>query len=161
MLFVEAALGVAQALAAALAIAGQLVAALVAELLVLGCVDLGGLLEDLLRQLLVGAVLPLGGVGGDPGAVEGERADRDQAGLAAEDQYLGEELGQLVGVACAKAGDRRVVGHLVGGDHPEGDVLGAAALDPPRGALADRVGVEQQRDHHLGVVGCSTQPSCR
>jgi hypothetical protein len=73
----------------------------------------------------------------------------DQAGPAAEDQHL-------VGVACAKAGDRRVVGRLVGGDHPEGDVLRAAALDPPRGALADRVGVEQQRDHHLGVVGGST-----
>jgi hypothetical protein len=33
-------------------------------------------------------------------------------------------------VADAKAGDRGVVGGLVGGDHSESDVLAAAALDP-------------------------------
>ena len=48
---VEAALCLAQLLAAAVSVAGQLVAALVAELFVLGGVDLGGLFEDLLREL--------------------------------------------------------------------------------------------------------------
>jgi hypothetical protein len=32
-------------------------------------------------------------------------------------------------VALAKARDRCVIGHLVGGDHAEGDVLHALALD--------------------------------
>src|SRR4029453_2225253 len=40
-----------------------------------------------------------------------------------------------------------------GGDHREADALLAAALDPPRRALADRVGVEAERHHHLRVMG--------
>lgn len=56
-------------------------------------------------------------------------------------------------MADAKAGDRGMVGSLVGGDHPEGDVLTAAALDPPRASLPDRVGVDDQRHHHLRIVG--------
>jgi hypothetical protein len=35
-------------------------------------------------------------------------------------------------VANAKARDGGMVGDLVGADHPEGDVLSAAALDLPR-----------------------------
>ena len=35
-------------------------------------------------------------------------------------------------VADPKAGDRRVVGDLVGADHPKGDVLATAALDRAR-----------------------------
>ena len=101
----------------------------------------------------VGAVLAVGGVGGDPGAVEGESPHRDEAGLGAEGEHLREELAELFGVTGAKAGDRRVVGPLVGRDHAEGDVLDQALLCPPRGALADRVGVEKEGDHHLGVVG--------
>jgi hypothetical protein len=46
-----------------------------------------------------------------------------------------------------------VVGGLVGGQHPEGDVLTAAAFDLPRGAHADAVGVQQHAEQELGVVG--------
>jgi hypothetical protein len=56
-------------------------------------------------------------------------------------------------VAGPEASDGRVIGFPVGGDHPEGDVLLAAALDPPSRALADRVGVEAERHHHLRVMG--------
>ena len=56
-------------------------------------------------------------------------------------------------VAHPEAGDRGVVGHLVCADHPEGDVLAAAALDPARGALADGVGVGDERQHHFRLVG--------
>lgn len=56
-------------------------------------------------------------------------------------------------MAGPEAGDRRVVGPLVRGDHAEGDVVGQLSLDPPRGALARGVGVEEKRDHHLGIVG--------
>jgi hypothetical protein len=50
-----------------------------------------------------------------------------------------------------EAGERRVIGRLVGRDHPERHVLATAALDRPRRALADRVRVEQQRDHHRRI----------
>ena len=72
--------------------------------------------------------------------------------FGAEAEHLAEEVGERVLVADAEAGDRRVVGDLVGADHPEGDVLAAAALDPSRGALADRVGVGEQGEHHLRLV---------
>jgi hypothetical protein len=51
-----------------------------------------------------------------------------------------------------------VIGRLIGRDHPKGDVVRAAALDPPRRALAHRVGVEQQRDHHRWLVRRATPP---
>ena len=99
--------------------------------LVLGGVDPAGLGEDLGGDLLVGADRPVGGVGGELGAVDGDHADVDDPGLAAEPEDLAEEIRQGLLVADPKAGDRRVVGRLVGADHPEGDVLAAAALDPP------------------------------
>jgi hypothetical protein len=55
-------------------------------------------------------------------------------------------------MAHLKARDRGVVGHLVCADHPEGDVLAAAPLDPPRGTLADATGIGQQRHHHPRVM---------
>jgi hypothetical protein len=61
-------------------------------------------------------------------------------------------------VANAKARDGRVVGRLVGGDDAERDVLLAAAFDAARGALADRVGVEQQRDHHRRIMRRPAMP---
>jgi hypothetical protein len=36
--------------------------------------------------------------------------------------------------------------------HPERDVLNTPALDPPRRALPNRVGVEQHRDQHRRVI---------
>jgi hypothetical protein len=57
------------------------------------------------------------------------------------------------GVADPKPGDRRVVGDLVGADHPEGDVLATAALDPARASPADAVGVGEQGEHHFRIVG--------
>jgi hypothetical protein len=71
---------------------------------------------------------------------------------------LGEDLGgdgarQGLLMANPKARDRRVVGDLVGADHPEGDVLAAAALDSARRAFADGVGVGEQRHHHRRIVG--------
>jgi hypothetical protein len=62
------------------------------------------------------------------------------------------KIAQSSVVASTVTADRRVVGALVGADHPEGDVLPAAALDRARGALADRVGVDEEGDHHLRVV---------
>lgn len=155
----QASLALLQALAAALAGAqpvGQLVAATLAQALVLFGVQGCGLFEDaldLFAYLLVGAVRPMRGVGLDLGAVEGEQADRDEPRFGAEPQDLGEGLGQGALVTGAKAGDSRVVWDLVGADHPEGHVLAAATLDSARGALANAVAVEQKADHRLGLEG--------
>jgi hypothetical protein len=73
------------------------------------------------------------------GAIDGDHPDSDQVGLGAELKDLAKQLGKRALVALAKARDRRVVGRLVGADHARRDVLHAAALQPPRGALADRV----------------------
>ncbi|GAA0673961.1 hypothetical protein GCM10010193_28450 [Kitasatospora atroaurantiaca] len=82
-------------------------------------------------------------------------------------------------MADPEAGDRRVVGGLVCADHPEGDVLAAAALDPVRASLAawthERVstfkgegpGAENESitsgDRHIigSVVRAEAEPRCR
>jgi hypothetical protein len=46
-----------------------------------------------------------------------------------------------------------MVGGLVGGQDPEGDVLDAAPLDLPRGAHPQAVAREQHAKQGLGVVG--------
>jgi hypothetical protein len=53
-----------------------------------------------------------------------------------EGEDPGEELSQGRLVTATKLGDRRVIGDVVGTDHPVGDVLLASALDPTRGAVA-------------------------
>ena len=76
--------------------------------------------------------MPIRGRGGELRAVDGEHACPHQPGLGAESEHLAEDVGQGLLVAHPEAGDRGVVGHLVGADHAEGDVLAAAALDPTR-----------------------------
>jgi hypothetical protein len=56
-------------------------------------------------------------------------------------------------VADAEAGDGHMVGGLVGGQDPEGDVLSAAAFDLAGGAYAQAVAVEEHAEQQLGVVG--------
>jgi hypothetical protein len=51
-----------------------------------------------------------------------------------------------------------VIGGLAGTDHPGRDVLNAAALEPPGGALPKRVAVEQQRDHHRRIMRRPAMP---
>ena len=51
-------------------------------------------------------------------------------------------------MAAAELRDRRVIGHLHRGDDLERHITTTAALDLPRGAQPDAVGVEQQANHH-------------
>jgi hypothetical protein len=51
-----------------------------------------------------------------------------------------------------------VVGGLVGGQHPEGDVLGAAPFELPGGAHADAVGVQQHTKQEFRIVGGTPVP---
>jgi hypothetical protein len=46
-----------------------------------------------------------------------------------------------------------VIGSLVSGDHPAGNVLEAGALDPSRRPHPARPAVQQQRNHHRRLVG--------
>ena len=85
-------------------------------------------------------------------AVDGDHPDAHQAGLGAEREHLTEQLREGGLVALAKARDRRVIRTLVGADHARGDILNTAAFDAPRRALAQRVAVEQQRNHHRRIV---------
>ena len=134
-LCVEALLRLSQPGTAALAagqVLGQLVAASLAVDLVLGSIDAAGFFEDLGGDLLIGADGAVARRGSEFGAVDGDHPDLDQSGLGAEAEDLAEEVSESLLVADSEAGDRGVVGSLVRADHPEGDVLAAAALDPSR-----------------------------
>ena len=152
-------LGLAQHLATITAGAqplGQLVTALLAEQLVLGRVDARGVLQDLARDLLVAARGVMGRRGGDLRAVDRDDADPDQPAARAQRQDLAEQIGDRRLVAHPEARDRRVIWRVVGGDHAECDVVVAAPLDCPRRAHPDRVGVDEQRDHHRRIVRRAT-----
>ena len=155
-LAVQAFLGLAQRLASALAgaqVLGQLVAALASVELILATVDLGGLLEDLARDLPEVAVGVDRRVGRDLRAVDRHHPDRRQPRPRAETQHPGEHLAQRALVAAAELGDRRVIRRKVARDDAVGDVLHARALDPARRPSPARVGVKQQPDHHRRLVG--------
>lgn len=128
---------------------------------ILGLVDGPGLGHDpidLGADPVRAAVGSLRGVGLDPGGVKRHEAHLDQPALSGKAQHLIEQLGELALVITDESGDRGVVGALVGCDEPKGDVLGAAPLDQARGTRPGRVGVDQQRHHHLRVVGRPAPP---
>jgi hypothetical protein len=158
---IEAALGLAQPAASAVRgrhLRRQLIATALAELLVLFAIDRVGLGQDLARDLLVVAGGVLRGVGVHLGAVDRDQPDRHQAGPGAEREHLAEQTGQRRLVTLAKARDRAVIRPPVRGDHARRDVLHAAPPDAPRRPLPDRVGVEQQRDHHRRIVRRTAMP---
>ena len=152
---VERLLGLAQDPAAVPARAqplGQLVAARLAIELVLGRVDARGVLEDLPCDLLIAARRVMGRRRRELRAIDRDNANLDQAAARAQRQHLAEQAGDRRLVTDPEARDRRVIGRLVGGDHAKRDVLVAAALDRARRAHPDRVGVDEQRDHHRRIM---------
>ena len=156
---VQRLLGLAQDLAAIPARAqplGQLVAARLAIELVLGSVDARRVLEDLLGDLLIAARRVMRCGRGDLGAVDRDNTDLDQTTARAERQHLAEQIGDRRLVTDPEARRRRVIRRLVGSDHTKRDIVVAAALDRPRRAHPDRIGVDEQRNHHRRVVRRST-----
>ena len=140
---------------AACQLAGQLIAARRAAALVLGGVDALRLGQHLGGDLLVAENRGVGGRGPELRPVDRDHPGPHQPRLDTETQHLTEQPRQRL-MAHPKARDRGVVGHLVRADHPKRDVLAAAPLDRPRGALTDAIGVGQQRHHHLRVVRRAT-----
>jgi hypothetical protein len=130
----------------------ELVAARLAEQLVLGRVNRGRFLEDLARDLPVVARGVVGGRRGDLRPVDRDHTDLDQAAARAQRQHLAEQLGDRLLVAHPEARDRRAIGRPTGADHPKRHVVVAATLDRPRRAHPDRVGVDEQRHHHRRIV---------
>jgi hypothetical protein len=133
----------------------ELVAARVAEPLVLASVDIVGLGQnplDLLADLLVRPVRRQPSVRGELRAVQRDRPDPDHPRLLAHRQHLHEQVRKRLGVPLAKPRDRGVVRGAVGRNHPERHLLLAAPLDLARRTLPDRVRVQQQRDHHSRIV---------
>jgi len=124
----------------------------VAELGVLGRVDLSSLPQDLLRELIVVAGSALGRVRVDLRAVDREHLNTRQPGLCAQRKHLAEQISQGALVTLTETRDRRVIGLAVGSNHPVVKPLNAGALDLPRGPLPARVRIDQHRDHHRRIV---------
>jgi hypothetical protein len=122
---------------------GQLIAALLPIALVLGGIDLARLLQDLAGELLVVQVAVMRRVCMNLRAVDRDHPDLHEPRLPTEPQHLAEQARQGRLVAHTKPRDRRVIRRLLSRDHPVGDILHAAALNPPRGPLTTRVRIQK------------------
>jgi hypothetical protein len=136
----------------------QLVAAPFAMDGVLFDVDSGGFGKHVAGYLIVITGCLLRGVGVQLGAIDRDHRNVDQASVRAQLEHLAEHTRERVLVTLAKPRERRVVGHLVGGDHPARDVVLAGPLDRSRGPGPARVGVEQHRHHHRRIKRRATVP---
>jgi hypothetical protein len=127
-----------------------------AVLAVLRLVGLGRLaqeLHDLVLQLGQSAVGLIGGVRGHLCTVQRDHAQADQPGRGAQPQRGDQEPGQRLLVAGAEARDRHLVGGLVAGQHPEGEILVATPFDLPRGAHPGGVAIQEHAQQHLRTIG--------
>ena len=98
------------------------------------------------------------GIRVDLRAVDRDHPDLHQPRLLAQREHRAEQLSQRILVADTEPRDRRVIGCLLCRDHAVGDILHAAPLDPPRGAFAPRIGIDQQRHHHRRLKGRPAPP---
>ena len=73
--------------------------------------------------------------------------------LSAQLEHLQEQRRQRCKMAAAELRDGAEVGRIQRHNRHEVDTLDARLGDPARGVDADRIGIEQQRHHHGGVIG--------
>ena len=132
---------------------GQLVAASLAVDLVLGGVDAAGLLEDLGGDLLVGADGAVAGRRGEFGAVDGDHADVDQAGLAQRPSTWPKRSPRASWWRTRKRAIVAWSGTWFAQITRKATSSRQRRSIPRERALADRVGVGEQGHHHLRVVG--------
>ena len=120
----------------------------------IGPARIGRLVEpgDLGGQPLVAAVGQPRGVRRDLRPVDGDGAQPGQPRRPAQPQHLSEQLDEHRRVGLAEPGDHRVIRGVPGADHPECHIRGAQPLDPPAGALATGIPVDQQGEQHVRVV---------
>ena len=88
----------------------------------------------------------------DLGPIDRHDPHLHQPRPSAEREHAAEQLGNRLLVTRAEARDGRVVGSLIGRDHPEGNIVAAAPLDRARRTHTERIRVNEQRHHHLRIV---------
>jgi hypothetical protein len=132
---------------------GQLIAPGLAELFVLGLIGRPNLGQDLARDLIEGVIDLRAGVAGDPRAIDRHHARLDQTRPLTQPEHVTEQVAKRPLMPADKPRDRRVIGHQVRGDHPEGHVLATVTLDRPRGTHPGRKRVEHERDHQRRLIG--------
>jgi hypothetical protein len=137
---------------------GQLVPARIAEALVVALVGVGGCRRISATSPSSSSSVWLAALAATLVPSSATRPTRTSPAGGAQLQGLDEEAGKGLLVADAEARDRHVVGELVAGKHPEGEVLVAAPLDLPGGAHTDGVGVQQHAQQRRGVVGGMAVP---
>jgi len=93
----------------------------------------------------------LRGIGLNLGAVQLHMAQAHHPRLMAQPQDLHKQALEGIEVAAPVLADPAVVRLLVTGQHPEGQVLVAGALDLAGRDVAHAVGVEQQHRYHPRV----------
>ncbi len=104
----------------------------------LGLISRLGLSQDILRDLLKGAVDLRTGVASDPGAVDRHLPRPHQPSPVTQHEHLAKQVSQRLLVTADEPRDRRVDRNQVARDHPVGPILAAVALDRPRGPHVDR-----------------------
>ena len=135
---------------------GQLIAAPLVPQLVLGGVGLAPLAHQPVHLGLqpgTGAVGAQGGVGPHLGPVQGHHAHPHHADPPTQGQHLDEQVLQRLLVVHHEPGDRPVVGLVVAGDHPVGDVHLAQPGHVARRHHSLAVAVDDEGQHHVGVIG--------
>ena len=73
--------------------------------------------------------LVLAGIGFHLGAIQGHVPEAHHAGLLAQPQDLNKQTFERIEVAAAEVADPAVVRLLITGEHPEGQILVAGALN--------------------------------
>jgi hypothetical protein len=94
----------------------------------------------------------------DQRPVQRDHPDRYQPRPRAQRKHLREDVRERLLVPNPEPSNRRVIRHPVGADHPERHILTATSLDRTRRPLTNRVGVQEQRDHHRRLVRRPTPP---
>jgi hypothetical protein len=92
--------------------------------------------------------LVLGGIGLDFLAIQRHMAKGHHSSFLTQAQDLNEQILEGIEVEMPEVPDAAVVRLVVGGEHPEGQVLVAVTLDIARGNEANLVGVDQEHRHH-------------
>ncbi len=93
--------------------------------------------------------LVLGGIGLNLGAIERHMAQADNPRLLAQPQDLHKQTLEGIEVAAPELTDTAVIGLLVAGHHPEGQILVAGTFDLAGGDDAHAVGAEQEHRQPL------------
>jgi len=112
-----------------------------------------------LDQAFLGAVRRHRRVTADLHPVQRDDPQPGHPQLRAQDQDLLEHRFHRRRGLRPEPGDRHMIGHVTGADHPERDILLTGPLDPPRGPHALRPRPHQQGQQHVRVIPGTTNPT--